>query len=266
MNDRFAGNFDEVEALKICCRMALTRRFELDLRLTFFVVLTACLALPGAFAQDFSSSGGYVRDAEILSVQNKAEELFERGDYKRAHFIYRNELAPIGDKYAQYMVGFMNMTGLGVREDPVLASAWYRLAAERHTAPFIAVRDDMNRRLDTVDMERSDEIYLRLRREFCDIAVRMREVREDYELLQGGSTGSRTSRSSSPVIVVKPREGSSMSMDAYRGEVTRRMQKHLDFIARTLEIERVDADNITSAQVVALEKQVMTYVAQIDDR
>ena len=238
----------------------------MNLRLTFFVALTACLALPGASAQDFSSSGGYVRDANILSVQDKAEELFERGDYKRAHLIYRNELAPIGDKYAQYMVGFMNMTGLGVREDPVLASAWYRLAAERHTAPFIAVRDDMNRRLDTVDMERSDEIYLRLRREFCDIAVRMREVREDYELLQGGATGSRTSRSSSPVIVVKPREGSSMSMDAYRGEVTRRMQKHLDFIARTLEIERVDSDNITSAQVVALEKQVMTYVAQIDDR
>jgi len=250
--------------------MALARCFELNPRLTFCVALIACLAcavtIPGAFAQDFSSSGGYVRDSEILRVQDKAEELFERGDYKRAHFIYLNELAPIGDKYAQYMVGFMNMTGLGVREDPVLASAWYRLAAERHTAPFIAVRDDMNRRLDTIDMERSDEIYLRLRRDFSDIAVRMREVREDYELLNDGPTGSRTSRSSSPVIIVKPREGSSMSMDAYRGEITRRMQKHLNFIARTLEIEQVNADSISSTRIGDLEEQVMTFVARVDDR
>ena len=238
----------------------------MNLRLTFCFVLTACLTLPASFAQDYSSSGGYVKDAEILSVQNKAEELFERGDYKRAHFIYRNELAPIGDKYAQYMVGFMTLTGLGAREDPVLASAWYRLAAERRTAPFIAVRDDLNGRLDAIDMERSDELYLRLRAEFSDIVVRMREVREDYELLHDGQTGSRTSRSSSPVLIVKPREGSSMSMDAYRGEVIRRMQKHLNFIVKTLEIERIDADNISSPQISALEAQVMTYVAHVDDR
>jgi hypothetical protein len=250
--------------------MALARRFKLNLRLTSYSVLIACLAcaaaISGAFAQDYSSSGGYVKDAEILAVQDKAEELFEREDYKRAHFIYRNELAPIGDKYAQYMVGFMTLSGLGVREDSVLASAWYRLAAERRTAPFIAVRDDLNRRLDAVDMERSDELYLRLRAEFSDIVVRMREVREDYELLNDGPTGSRTSRTSSPVIVVKPREGSSMSLEAYRGEVTRRMQKHLNFIVKTLEIERVDADNITSSEISALEAQVMTYVSRVDDR
>jgi len=128
------------------------------------------------------------------------------------------------------------------------------------------VRDDMNRRLDTIDMERSDEIYLRLRRDFSDIAVRMREVREDYELLNDGPTGSRTSRSSSPVIIVKPREGSSMSMDAYRGEITRRMQKHLNFIARTLEIEQVNADSISSTRIGDLEEQVMTFVARVDDR
>ncbi len=238
----------------------------MNVELKICVALSACLALSGAFAQDVSSSGGYVKDARILSIQDKAEELFEREDYKRAHIIYRNELAPIGDKYAQYMVGFMSMTGLGVHEDPVLASAWYRLAAERHTAEFIAVRDDLHRRLDTVEMERSDGIYLRLRREYSDIAVRMREVRKDYELLRSGPTGSRMGRSSSPVIIVKPREGSSMSMDAYEHEVERRMQKHLDFIARALEIERVDADQLGSTQLDGLEAQVMAYVSRIDDR
>ena len=175
--------------------------------------------------------------------------MFERGDYKRAHFIYRNELSPIGDKYAQYMVGFMTLTGLGVREDPVLASAWYRVAAERKTAPFIAVRDDLNRRLDAIEMERSDVLYLRLRREFSDIVVRMREVREDFELLHGGQTGSRTSRSGSPVIIVKTSRG-------FEYVVGRLSQRSDTAHAETPEfhrqdarrLERVDADNITSSR------------------
>lgn len=231
------------------------------------IALTAFLVLSGASAQDFSSSGGYVRDSSTLSVQRKAEELFEREDFKRAHFIYLNELAPIGDKYAQYMVGFMTLTGLGVREDPVLASAWYRLAAERDTAEFIAVRNDLFRRLDSTEMESSDELYLRLRREYSDIAIRMREVREDFELLQGGSgpTGSRTGVSSSPVIIVKPGDGSGMSMDAYYRQIRLRMQGHLNFITRTLEVEPVDAD-ITEGEVNELESLVMAYVARIDDR
>lgn len=231
------------------------------------IALTACLALQGSFAQDFSSSGGYVRDSNTLSVQRKAEELFEREDFKRAHFIYLNELVPIGDKYAQYMVGFMTLTGLGVREDPVYASAWYRLAAERDTAEFIAVREDLIRRLDSIEMERSDELYLRLRHEFSDIAIRMREVREDFELLHGGGgpTGSRSGISSSPVIIVKPGDGSGVSMDAYYRQIRLRMQGHLNFIAKTLEIERVDAD-ITEGEVEELEALVMAYVARIDDR
>jgi len=246
--------------------MALARRFKLILRVTFCVVLTACFSLPGAFAQDYTSSGGYVRDASTLRVQQKAEDLFNREDYQRAHLIYRNELAPIGDKYAQYMVGFMTLNGLEVRQDPVLASAWYRLAAERGTAEFIGERDNLIRRLDKVEIDRSDELYLRLRAEFSDIVVRMRGVREDYELLNQGLTGSRIGRSNSPVLIVKPRDGLSMSMDVYHRTATKRMQKHLNFIVKTLEIERVDADNITSSEISALEAQVMTYVARVDDR
>jgi hypothetical protein len=42
------------------------------------------------------------------------------------------------------------------------------------------------------------------------------------------------------------------------------MQGHLDFIAKTLGIERVDA-SLTGAEVRELEAQVMTYVARVDD-
>ena len=76
-----------------------------------------------------------------MAVQAKVEKLFDAGEFERAFFIYRNELSPLGDKYAQYMVGFMYQTGLGVDDDIVAAAAWYQLAAERDTREFVVVRD-----------------------------------------------------------------------------------------------------------------------------
>ena len=138
---------------------------ELNRILTILIAAIGLLHFGAGYTQQGAGAPRPV-DARTLRVQEKAEELFERGDYGRAHFIYRNELAPIGDKYAQYMLGFMSLTGLGVREDPIVASAWYRLAAERDSPEFIAVRDELFRRLDEIDMERSDALYLRLRQEY----------------------------------------------------------------------------------------------------
>jgi len=221
--------------------------------------------LPVAVAQDSASSGSYVQNADIITIQNKADELFEKGKYQRAYTIYLNDLAPIGDKFAQYMVGFMTLNGLVAKENPVLASAWFRLAAERDTAQFIKVRDDLNRQLDSVEMESSDQIYLRLRRQFSDVAVRMREVRMCHAELRGGSTGTRTNTTSYPITLVKPREGATISMDAYNEQVTRDMQKALDFIVATLKIEPIDAE-IDEARINELEEQVTAYLARVDDR
>ena len=104
--------------------------------------LTNLLALlvlvwPGIVAaQSTSPIPSVPLSAKTISVQNKAEQLFEERNYDRAFFIYRNELAPIGDKYSQYMVGFMYLTGKGVEPSRVMATAWYRLAAERGTKEF----------------------------------------------------------------------------------------------------------------------------------
>jgi hypothetical protein len=221
------------------------------------------MVLP-VLAQDFAFRSGNYRDPETLSVQRKAEQLYDLGDYDRAHFIYRHELAPIGDKYAQYMVGFMTLTGLGAAEDPVVASAWFRLAAERKTPEFVAVRDDVIRLLDTVEMQRSDEVYSRLRLELSDIAVRMREVRKDFDRIRGGSTGSRTSNTSSPVVIIEPRRGIGMSAEAYARQVQRRMQKHLDYIAKAMNIGPLDAD-LTAEEIDRLEERVMVFAAKVDD-
>ena len=200
-------------------------------------------------------------------MQAKAEELYERGDYRRAHVIYRNDLAPIGDKYSQYMLGFMSLTGLGVEQDPVLASAWYRLAAERgEPREFVAIRDEMLGQLDAVDRKRSDEIYLGLRRQYSDIAISMREAREAFEGLSTVTTGSRLGSTSSAVTIVEPRAGSSLSGDALIYRLQRRMQGHLDHITAVLGIDRIDAETITDGELSDLEEQVRTYNLRLQSR
>lgn len=55
----------------------------------------------------------------------KADVAFNAGDYKSAFWYYRKELAPIGDKYAQYMVGYMTQNGLGTDPEDVTAATWF---------------------------------------------------------------------------------------------------------------------------------------------
>ena len=207
-------------------------------------------------------------DSKTLSVQAKAEELFQREQYRRAHVIYLNDLAPIGDKYAQYMLGFMSLSGLGVEQDHVLASAWYRLAAERgEPREFVVIRDELLQQLDAVDKERSDAIYLRLRGEYSDIAISMREVRAAFGDLTQLTTGSRISNNpSSPATIVEPRSGSSLSADAYNRRVQRRMQDHLDYVTSRLGLERIEAETVTAATLADVEARVQDYVSTLDPR
>ena len=235
--------------------------------LKILVLLLAVGQASAVSAQQSTSNLRVHLDSRTLSVQAKAEELFEQGDYRRAHVIYRNDLAPIGDKYAQYMLGFMNLSGLGVEQDPVLASAWYRLAAERgEPEEFVAIRDRLLDQLDAVDRARSREIYLGLRRDYSDIAISMREAREAFEALSQVSTGSRLEGPSSAVTIVEPRAGSSLSGDALIYRQQRRMQGHLDYITRALDIDRIDAETLTAGELSDLEEQVRDYNRRAESR
>ena len=227
----------------------------------------AIVPVAGVFAQQSAGNLSVDLDSRTLSVQAKAEELFERGDYRRAHVIYRNDLAPIGDKYAQYMLGFMSLSGLGVEQDPVLASAWYRLAAERgEPREFVAIRDELLGQLDAVDRKRSDEIYFGLRRQYSDIAISMREAREAFEGLAQLTTGSRLGNPSSAVTIVEPRAGSSLSGDALIYRLQRRMQGHLDHVTGVLGIDRIDAENVTADELSDLEERVRDYTQRLQSR
>ncbi len=85
--------------------------------------LIALLAASAALSQTYPSFPGGETDQATLRTQERVEELYVSGAYDRAYFIYRNELAPRGDKFAQYMVGYMHLTGAGVPEDPAVALA-----------------------------------------------------------------------------------------------------------------------------------------------
>jgi hypothetical protein len=239
---------------------------EVNNTLKILAITVAVGLASSGFAQQSAGNLSVDLDSRTLSVQAKAEELFDREQYRRAHVIYRNDLAPIGDKYAHYMLGFMSLGGLGVEQDPVLASAWYRLAAERgEPEEFVEIRDELMEQLDAVDTERSDQTYLALRRTYSDIAISMREAREAFEDLSTVTTGSRIGNNpSSAVTIVEPRAGSSMSGDALVHRTQRRMQDHLNYVTAKLGIARIDAETVTAGQLADLEEQVRVYVARLD--
>ncbi len=142
---------------------------EVGTKLAVFLTSLVCLYPWAVSAQETSTFPGVPINAKTLRVQEQAEKVYERTQYERAFFIYRNELAPIGDKYGQYMVGYMCLAGKGVPEDRVAASAWYRLAAERGTNEFVRARDGLVKALDAEQKARSDRLFIELRKEYGDL-------------------------------------------------------------------------------------------------
>ena len=143
----------------------------------------AILMLLADFAHSSDTFPGLAADNSRIETQQKADKLFEKGDYERAMFIYREELAPVGDKFAQYMVGYMHYSGRGLAEDPVAASAWYRLAAERREESYVRVRDVLLSLLNEEQRLRSNDIYADLREEMGDIVLISRLIKEDLSIL-----------------------------------------------------------------------------------
>ena len=244
----------------IRCRI----RSELIKSLTTIVAVAFCLTAPAAFAQSAGPFPGSAVDAKTMRIQERVEELFEKGEYQRAHFIYRNELAPIGDKYAQYMVGYMYLTGTGVNEDPVLASAWYRLAAERSYKEFLNERDQILSLFSDVDLVRSDSLYLQLRREYSDVVLLLELIRDDIDMLEA-RTGSRLSGSGGSVTIVDARSGSSISGDRMYGDIRRRVESRLNFMGTQLDMPNLNSDP-DDVDLDELEVIVSDFVSTITDR
>lgn len=150
-------------------------------RLLFQLAIAAMFMATSVAAVAGTDFPGGEPDRRVLEAQQKVDELFEKGDYERAYFIYRQELAPLGDKYAQYMVGYMNMVGKGVARDYIVGSAWYRLAAERGDESFSRARDEVWEQFNDELRGQSDEKYAELRLNYSDAMIIAAFVEKDLD-------------------------------------------------------------------------------------
>ncbi len=124
--------------------------------------------------------------------------------------------------------------------------------------------DDFLFSLDAVDRERADRIYLDLRREYSDIAISMREARDEFHSLRRDLTGSRVGATSSAMTIVEPRAGGTVSGNAFYAQAQRRLQAHLNNVTGMLGIERIDAETVSAGELADLEDQVRDYLGRID--
>ncbi len=197
-----------------------------------------------------------------MATQDKVDRLFEAEKFERAFFIYRNELAPIGDKYAQYMVGYMLSTGTGVEEDPIAASAWYRLAAERGTREFVAVRDQQLRNLNENEIRRSDAEFFRLRLEYCDLAVLLSSVKRNLKEVEA-KTGSRIQGGSNALTVVEQGGGRVRSGSEYYGVIRAQLEDRLKLMQEIGGFEDMETDP-EQVNLRELERRVMEKIESFD--
>ena len=234
---------------------------RISLILALSVLVLAAQPAAGQKSSDLSAD---LPDPRVLRIQQKVEALFVADEYERALFIYINELAPIGDKYAQYMVGFMHETGLGTAKDLVAASAWYRLSAERDTLEFVEIRDKMMDALDDTERAESDVLYGTLRRTYGDLAVLMTSIKRDKEQISA-VTGTRLGGSSgAPVTIIDPHTGSTRMRADYHRDVEKRMYER---IAMLVELGGFDelGDDPTKVNVRELERLVNAKLETIPD-
>ena len=195
--------------------------------------MVACVCL-GFSGQAFAGERfpGYEPDRKALDTQQKVDQLFDRGAYERAIVIYRDELAPLGDKYAQYMVGYMYLTGKGVDEDPAVALAWYRLSAERGHESFVAVYDQLSGALNPEQRQRAGDAYAQLAESLGDAAIVRRLVEKDIGQLR---------RASAPAVSLSLQAGRPERLDkATVKQIRIRLESRMDFLNNLAATSRPD--------------------------
>ncbi len=213
-----------------------------------------------AQAERYHLFPGKALDGRTVSVQHKVEALYTSGDFARAFLIYRKELAPIGDKYAQYMVGYMRLNGQGVESYPAEALAWYRLAAERGESVLSQARDALQQILDEDERAEADRIFARLWQQYGDRKLLLELIREDLAILQtrgaheiADGAPHRTAEGQPRMAIASGYIGS--GGDSVYRRVRERLDRRLEYLGDAARFEH--ADNGAGNQAIqALETEV----------
>lgn len=207
-------------------------------RLALLSGLLASLLCALAHAQTFTPFPGEEIDNRTRSIQERVDAIWDSGDYERALLIYEKELAPVGDKYAQYMVGFMYLNGNGVAEDKMRALAWYRLAAERGDPLLLQTRDELAVQMTPAEIETSNEIFVGLWQQMSDRVLLMQLIRRDMQILKAQTgTHIQGARVTGPTIIYRPR-GGPVGPNFYR-DVRTRLEARLNYLDARVEISDI---------------------------
>ena len=201
-------------------------------------------------------------DRSTLRTQERVEELYVSKSYDRAYFIYRNELAPRGDKYAQYMIGYMHFTGAGIPEDPSVALAWYRLAAERGEPVIEVARDQLQETLSSEQVAAADGLFAELRAELSDRVLIYALVQQDLDILRD-SAGRGPSKGSGAMLVIDRRYGY-MSGAQYYETIRRRLTTRLTYLKGQVDV--VDVEGVETMELAQIESEIKQLIAEIDKR
>ena len=213
-----------------------------------------------SLSQTYPSFPGAKIDRRTLHAQERVEELFVSGNFDRAYFIYRNDLAPLGDKYAQYMVGYMNLTGKSVHEDHTIALAWFRLAAERGEPSILQARDKLQESLSPTQIATASSLFAELRAEISDQVLIYNLVQEDLELLRDRQVSAMTK---SHVIVIHRRYGY-ISGDYYYRLIQNRLADRLSYLKHVVDV--ADVESAETKELAKIESEIKELIAEIDKR
>ena len=214
---------------------AVTELATLKIRLALISGLLVSLLCAHAYSQSYKPFPGDTVDQRTRSMQERVEAVYAAGDYERALLIYEKELAPIGDKYAQYMVGYMHLNAEGTPQDKADALAWFRLAAERGEPLLSQVRDELLLEMTPDEVAVSDGIFLELWKSMGDRALLMELIRRDMRTLRA-QTGTRIPGSaSSGSTVIYKLSGEVVGPSFYR-DIKNRLAVRIQYLDARVEI------------------------------
>jgi Sel1 repeat len=239
-------------------------RIRLYIKQAIVAGIVAAMAHVPAQSEGYNYFPGASADQRTLQAQRLVEQLYEEREFKRSLIIYEKELAPIGDKYAQYMVGFMYYRGHGVEVNRPAALAWFRLAAERRDPPIVAARDALFSTMSQEEIVESNKIFVKLWRELGDNQIILDLVRRDLNLLKE-KTGSRIPGSNtSPMTIVRVQDTTTSSA-AFYDRIRERLQTRLNYLNSNVEIVDI-ALNDDLAVKKSLEQEIREEMAALDMR
>lgn len=217
-----------------------------------------------ALAQNYKPFPGEPVNQRTRTIQERVEAIYAAGDYERALLIYEKDLAPLGDKYAQYMVGYMHLHGQGVDPDRATALAWFRLAAERGEPLLERVRDEVLGQMSPVEVSASDYTYLQLWKSIGDHALIMDLIKEDMDILRA-QTGTRIpgGTTTGSAVIFRP-SGETVGPNFYR-DVRTRLEARIAYLDARVEIsDDVVADELE--RIKLQEAEVKEELSAMENR